>query len=71
MYAAFYQILETGDELKQLQKSDFYIDGPTVYAGVVLDDSRILQVFETGLRVLSPGLTSNKQHLKVCLNLSQ
>ena len=48
-------VLECGDELSQLTQTDFFTSRPTIFAASVLNDRRILQVFETGVRLLDGG----------------
>ncbi|CAG8591653.1 23817_t:CDS:10, partial [Racocetra persica] len=45
-------VLVCGEELQELEHSDFYTDGPTVAVGSVLNGSRILQICGHGLRLL-------------------
>ena len=49
-------VLECGDELTQLTQTDFYTAGPTIFAGSLLSDSRIVQVYPTGVRLLDGGM---------------
>ncbi|KAF9586527.1 Cleavage and polyadenylation specificity factor subunit 1 [Lunasporangiospora selenospora] len=46
-------ILATGDELRQLPSSQFYVNGPTVAIGSLLEDTRIVQVYAGGARLLN------------------
>lgn len=45
-------ILELGRELQELEKSQFYTTGPTIYAGSLLNQERIIQVYASGIRLL-------------------
>ncbi|RIB01623.1 CPSF A subunit region-domain-containing protein [Gigaspora rosea] len=45
-------VLACGEELQELERSDFYTEGPTVAVGSVLNGSRILQICGHGLRLL-------------------
>jgi cleavage and polyadenylation specificity factor subunit 1 len=47
--------LETGDELQELEKSDFFTAGRTIAVGSVLDDTRIVQVDPFNVRLLNTG----------------
>ncbi|PKC68294.1 hypothetical protein RhiirA1_457369 [Rhizophagus irregularis] len=45
-------VLGCGEELQELQQTDFYTDGPTITVGSLLNGTRILQVYDHGLRLL-------------------
>ena len=45
-----------GEELQELEHSDFYTEGPTVEVGSLLNNSLILQVYSHGLKLLSSGI---------------
>ncbi|CAG8629175.1 177_t:CDS:10 [Dentiscutata erythropus] len=47
-----FHVLACGEELQELEHSDFYTEGPTVAVGSVLNGSRILQICGHGLRLL-------------------
>ncbi|KAG0089651.1 Cleavage and polyadenylation specificity factor subunit 1 [Podila epicladia] len=49
----FTLVLATGDELRQLPNSQFYVEGPTVAVGSLLEDTRIVQVYAGGVRLLN------------------
>ncbi|KAG0331722.1 Cleavage and polyadenylation specificity factor subunit 1 [Podila humilis] len=49
----FTLVLATGDELRQLANSQFYVEGPTVAVGSLLEDTRIAQVYSGGVRLLN------------------
>jgi cleavage and polyadenylation specificity factor subunit 1 len=50
-------ILETGDTLGEVtEKTDYYIEGPTILAGNLFKRRRILQVYAKGVRVLDGAL---------------
>jgi len=48
-------VLECGEELTQLPTTDFYTAGPTIFAGSVCNDEFIVQVYSTGVRLLTGG----------------
>ncbi|KAG0205891.1 Cleavage and polyadenylation specificity factor subunit 1 [Mortierella sp. GBA30] len=43
----------SGDDLRQLPNSQFYVDGPTVAIGSLLEETRIVQVYAGGVRLLN------------------
>ncbi|KAF9194083.1 Cleavage and polyadenylation specificity factor subunit 1 [Haplosporangium sp. Z 11] len=43
----------SGDDLRQLPNSQFYVAGPTVAIGSLLEETRIVQVFAGGVRLLN------------------
>ncbi|KAF9351531.1 Cleavage and polyadenylation specificity factor subunit 1 [Mortierella sp. AD094] len=43
----------SGDDLRQLPNSQFYAEGPTVAIGTLFEETRIVQVFAGGIRVLN------------------
>ncbi|RKP05219.1 CPSF A subunit region-domain-containing protein [Thamnocephalis sphaerospora] len=47
------RVLETGDELQELEKGDFFTTGQTLTAGSILDNTRIVQVDAFGVRLLN------------------
>lgn len=49
------QILETGQEMNELDHSGFSTQTTTIYAGNIGGDRYILQVSDTGLRLLEGG----------------
>lgn len=51
------QILQTGQEIMELDTSGFATQGPTVYAGNIGDDKYIIQVSPMGIRLLEGGET--------------
>ena len=50
-----FQILETGQEIMELDHSGFSTQAPTVYAGNLCDNKYILQVSPMGVRLLQGG----------------
>lgn len=51
----FYQVFGAGEELHELGHSGFYVKGPTLAAGSVLNETRIVQVHASGILLLSAG----------------
>lgn len=51
------QILQTGQEIMELDTSGFATQGPTVYAGNIGDNKYIIQVSPMGIRLLEGGET--------------
>lgn len=49
------QILQTGQEIMELDTSGFATQGPTVYAGNIGDNKYIIQVSPMGIRLLEGG----------------
>lgn len=45
----------SGDDLRQLPNSQFYSEGPTVAIGSLLEETRIVQVYAGGVRLLNAG----------------
>ena len=45
-------ILELGEELRELEKSSFYVSGPTIHAGSIWNQECIIQVYASGIRLL-------------------
>ncbi|KAG0368622.1 CPSF A subunit region-domain-containing protein [Gamsiella multidivaricata] len=43
----------SGDDLRQLPNSQFYSEGPTVAIGSLLEETRIVQVYSGGVRLLN------------------
>ncbi|KAF9898896.1 Cleavage and polyadenylation specificity factor subunit 1, partial [Lobosporangium transversale] len=43
----------SGDDLRQLPNSQFYSEGPTIAIGSFLDETRIVQVYASGVRILN------------------
>jgi cleavage and polyadenylation specificity factor subunit 1 len=46
-------ILASGKELQEMQQSDFFVDGPTIAVGTLLNDARIVQVYKNGVILLN------------------
>lgn len=46
-------VLAAGEELQELETSDFYTAGPTVKVDTVCDNTRIVQVHTSGVLILS------------------
>ncbi|CAH1761431.1 3424_t:CDS:10 [Entrophospora sp. SA101] len=46
-------VLACGEELQELEHSDFYTEGPTIEVGSLLNNSLILQVHPYGLKLLN------------------
>ncbi|KAJ3417096.1 Cleavage and polyadenylation specificity factor subunit 1 [Chytridiales sp. JEL 0842] len=46
-------VLQTGEDLQEIQDRDFYRDGPTVYIGSLCDDTMILQIHPNGVLLLN------------------
>lgn len=51
----FVQILQTGQEIMELDTSGFATQGPTVFAGNIGDNKYIIQVSPMGIRLLEGG----------------
>lgn len=49
------KILQTGQEIMELDTSGFATQGPTVFAGNIGDNQYIIQVSPMGLRLLEGG----------------
>lgn len=49
------QILQTGQEIMELDTSGFATQGPTVFAGNIGDSRYIVQVSPLGIRLLEGG----------------
>lgn len=49
------QILQTGQEIMELDTSGFATQGPTVFAGNIGDNKYIIQVSPMGIRLLEGG----------------
>lgn len=47
-------VLSTGEELEELEKSGFYLEGPTVSVGTALQESIVVQIYPNGVVLLSP-----------------
>lgn len=47
-------VLSAGDELQELVKTGFYTRGATIAVGTLFDDTRIVQVYSTGVMILTP-----------------
>jgi cleavage and polyadenylation specificity factor subunit 1 len=45
--------LRTGEEIEEVENSEFYIDGPTVHVGTALQNTVIVQVYRKGIVVLT------------------
>ncbi|KAI9489620.1 CPSF A subunit region-domain-containing protein [Zychaea mexicana] len=48
-------VLAAGEELRELQNTDFYTAGRTVLVNTLFDNTRIVQVHRSGVLLLSPG----------------
>ncbi|KAG2221910.1 hypothetical protein INT45_013246, partial [Circinella minor] len=48
-------VLAAGEELQELQNTDFYTAGRTIFVGTLFDNTRIIQIHRTGVLLLSPG----------------
>lgn len=55
------QILQTGQEIMELDTSGFATQGPTVYAGNIGDNKYIIQVSPMGIRLLEGGKGAHHQ----------
>lgn len=47
-------VLSAGDELQELVKTGFYTRGPTITVNTLFDSTRIVQVYATGVMILTP-----------------
>ncbi|KAI9364067.1 CPSF A subunit region-domain-containing protein [Pilaira anomala] len=47
-------VLSAGDELQELVKTGFYTRGPTITVCTLFDATRIVQVYATGVMILTP-----------------
>lgn len=47
-------VLSAGDELQELVKTGFYTRGPTIAVSTLFDATRIVQVYSTGVMILTP-----------------
>ncbi|KAL7332399.1 mRNA cleavage and polyadenylation factor subunit [Mucor circinelloides] len=47
-------VLSAGDELQELVKTGFYTRGPTIAVNTLFNSTRIVQVYATGVMVLTP-----------------
>lgn len=47
-------VLSAGDELQELVKTGFYTRGPTIAVCTLFDATRIVQVYATGVMILTP-----------------
>lgn len=47
-------VLSAGDELQELVKTGFYTRGPTITVNTLFDATRIVQVYATGVMILTP-----------------
>ncbi|RCI03416.1 Cleavage and polyadenylation specificity factor subunit 1, partial [Rhizopus stolonifer] len=47
-------VLSAGDELQELIKTGFYTRGPTIAVNTLFRETRIVQVYSTGVMVLTP-----------------
>ena len=54
-HRCFPQILQTGQEIMELDTSGFATQGPTVFAGNIGDNRYIVQVSPLGIRLLEGG----------------
>lgn len=48
--------------MRQLPNSQFYVEGPTVAVGSLLEDTRIVQVYAGGVRILNAGMFISTFH---------
>ena len=58
------QILQTGQEIMELDTSGFATQGPTVFAGNIGDNKYIIQVSPMGIRLLEGGRKNIKTLLQ-------
>jgi cleavage and polyadenylation specificity factor subunit 1 len=49
-------VLGAGEEIQELSHSGFYVKGPTLAAGSVLNETRIVQVHAYGILLLNAGM---------------
>jgi cleavage and polyadenylation specificity factor subunit 1 len=49
-------VFGAGEDLQELGHSGFFVKGPTLAAGSVLNETRIVQVHANGILVLSAGM---------------
>lgn len=54
------QILQTGQEIMELDTSGFATQGPTVFAGNIGENKYIIQVSPMGIRLLEGGRSCSK-----------
>ncbi|KAF9438833.1 Cleavage and polyadenylation specificity factor subunit 1 [Entomortierella beljakovae] len=54
----------SGDDLRQLPNSQFYSEGPTVEIGTLFEETRIVQVYSGGIRLLNADCR-NKQTVPI------
>ncbi|KAI9469973.1 MAG: CPSF A subunit region-domain-containing protein [Benjaminiella poitrasii] len=47
-------VLSAGDELQELVKTGFYTRGPTIVVSTLFDATRIVQIYSTGIMILTP-----------------
>ena len=50
-----FQVLQTGQEIMELDHSGFSTQGPTIYAGNIGSNKYIIQVSTNGVRLLEGG----------------
>ncbi|KAF9961999.1 Cleavage and polyadenylation specificity factor subunit 1 [Mortierella alpina] len=60
----------SGDDLRQLPNSQFYVDGPSIAVGSLLEETRIVQVYAGGVRLLNADCKITKivpvgEHLSI------
>ncbi|KAG0002046.1 Cleavage and polyadenylation specificity factor subunit 1 [Entomortierella chlamydospora] len=55
----------SGDDLRQLPNSQFYSEGPTVAIGTLFEETRIVQVFAGGIRVLNADCRIKQLNLPI------
>ena len=48
-------------EITKPQERSFYLNGPTIFAGTILDNEYIVQVYTSGVRILDKGLKGKKK----------
>ena len=56
------QILQTGQEIMELDTSGFATQGPTIFAGNIGDGRYIVQVSPLGVRLLEGGEEAARTH---------
>jgi len=66
-------ILELGEDYQGLANSHFHTSGPTIYAGSIMNQERVIQVYSTGIRLLDAGFllvqevpVSKESHITAC-----
>ncbi|KAK9727894.1 mRNA cleavage and polyadenylation factor subunit [Basidiobolus ranarum] len=46
-------VLSAGEELQELENADFFVEGPTIAVGGLLNETRVVQVYSSGIRLLN------------------